>query len=100
MRNADYPLLTSQELTETGQSLYGSDWRSALARAFAVTEAEIAAVESGNTVAPEQWRAQLIALAQDMALRALEAANNLLWQDATEETAPPTIYAAQSQRLA
>jgi len=90
--DTDFPLLSPQELTATGQTLYGPGWRAALAQAFDVTEAEIVAVESGRAVAPEGWRALLIALAQDMALRSLEAANNLLWRDAAiDETAlqPP-----------
>jgi hypothetical protein len=58
---------------------------------FAVTEAEIVAVESGRATAPHCWRDQLIAVAQDTALRALEAANNLLWREASKET--PLLYA-------
>jgi hypothetical protein len=89
VRNADYPLLTSQELTTTGQALFGPGWRAALAHAFEVSQAEIVAVESGKKAAPEQWRGQLIALAQDMALRSLEAANNLIWRDEADEASQP-----------
>ncbi len=99
MRDTAYPLLTSQELTTTGQSLYGADWRAALARAFAVSEADIILVESGQALAPEEWRAQIIALAQDMALRALEAANNLLWRDVTEEPVQQPLYVLQPPRF-
>jgi hypothetical protein len=91
VRNADYPLLTPQELATTGQALFGSGWRAALAHAFGVSQAEITAVESGKKAAPEHWRAQLIALAQSMALRALDAANNLIWREEAAETSqqPP-----------
>lgn len=99
VRDAVYPLLTSRELTKTGQALFGPGWRAALAKAFAVTEAEIVAVESGRAAAPETWRAQLIALAQATALRAMETANDLLWRDAQDEIVQP-IYAPQPPRFA
>ncbi len=81
MGGGDYPTLTPLELTAAGQALYGADWRRALAAALETSEADIAMVESGRCAAPEDWRAKLIALAQDMALRALEAASTLLWRD-------------------
>lgn len=99
--DADYSPLTPQELAATGQALYGPGWRAALAHAFAVTEAEIVAVESGQAPAPEEWRVQLIGLAQELALRALEAANNLLWRHlGAEETVQQPLYAPQPPRFA
>lgn len=101
MFDTDYSALSPSELARTGQALYGTSWRSALAHAFAVTEAEIVAVESGQMSAPEDWRPQLIGLAQDMALRALEAANHLLWRDVgAEEPAQQPLYAPQPPRFA
>jgi len=99
--DTDFHLLAPHELTATGQALYGPGWRAALAQAFGVTEADIVAVESGRVAAPDGWRALLIALAQDMALRSLEAANNLLWRDVgIDEPAPQPLYAPQPPRFA
>lgn len=101
MLDTDFPPLSPHELAKTGQDLFGPGWRAAIAHAFGVTEAEIVAVESGQTPPPDEWRAQLIGLAQDMALRALEAANNLLWRDVgIDETAPQSLYAAPPPRFA
>lgn len=101
MFDTDYSALSPSELAKTGQALYGPSWRSALAHAFDVTEAEIVAVESAKVRAPEEWRAQLIGLAQDMALRALEAANQLLWRDVgAEEPVQQPLYAPQPPRFA
>ncbi|MBL8547748.1 MAG: hypothetical protein JNL81_14870 [Hyphomonadaceae bacterium] len=94
MHDANYPRLSSYELTKAGQALFGAGWRGVLAKAFEVTESEIVAVESGRVVAPETWRAQLIALAQATALRAMETANTLLSRDAGEEVGQP-LYAPQ-----
>ncbi|ANP46363.1 hypothetical protein [Candidatus Viadribacter manganicus] len=99
MIDSAYPLLAPHELAQTGQALFGAGWRAALAHAIGVKEAEIVSVESGNAAAPSEWRAQLIALAQDMALRSLEVANNLLWRDLPEE-APQELYAPQAPRYA
>lgn len=96
----DFHLLTPRELAKTGQSLFGAGWRAAFAQAFAVEEADIVAVESGRMPAPEEWRPQLIALAQDMALRALEAANELLWREVAEEPVQQPLYASQPLRYA
>lgn len=74
-------------------------WRRELALVFNVSETDIARVEAGCAEAPPTWRAELVALAQDMALRALETASTLLWRVAANEDeapdyAPPTpIYA-------
>ena len=95
-----YPLLTPQELAKTGQAVFGPCWRAALAHAFGVNEAAIVLVESGSAEAPAEWRPQLIALAQDMALRSLEAANNLLWRDVAEEAPQQPRYAPQPPRFA
>lgn len=99
MREAVYPSLTPDELASAGQALFGAGWRGELARAFGVSETDIARVEAGRTEAPPTWRAELVALAQDMALRALETASTLLWrvtetEDEAPGYAPPTpIYA-------
>lgn len=101
MFDTAYSVLSPHELAKTGLALYGPGWRTALAHAFGVSEAEIVAVESGKADAPEDWRALLIGLAQDMALRALEAANSLLWRDvANEELAQQPLYAPQPPRFA
>jgi hypothetical protein len=96
MRDGAYPRLTPQELAAAGHALYGAAWRPALARALAVTEAEIILVETGRAAAPASWRATVVALAQDMALRALDAASNLLSRVAElDDTAPSEpAYAA------
>ena len=89
MRDTDYPALSAQELAASGHALYGAGWRATLAQALSVKESEIVAVESGQAPAPAEWRAQLISLAQELALRALEAANNLLWQESRVQDAAP-----------
>lgn len=93
VRDADYPLLTSRELAATGQALFGPAWRAALAHAFAVTEADITAVERGQP-APREWRPKLIALAQETAVKALEAASNLLWRESSAYQALQSAAAA------
>lgn len=96
MRDTDYPLLTARELATTGQALFGPSWRAALAHAFAVTEADIAAVERGLP-APREWRARLVMLAQEMAVKALDAASNLLSREPVGHEAPQS--AAMAPRL-
>lgn len=100
MRDANLPVLTSAELVRAGEALYGAHWRAELARAFGLAdEAPIRAVEAGRVNAPLTWRAQLIALAQDAALRAMDVAGSLLWQeaasasDASAKAAPQPAYA-------
>lgn len=102
MQDAHYSTLTPQELAATGRALYGAGWRAELARAFGVVEAEIVGVESGRRPAPAEWRAKLIALAQDVALRALEAANNLLWREAQTEdpNVVQPLFAPEPPRMA
>jgi hypothetical protein len=92
VRETDYPSLTPQELAAAGQALYGAAWRAELARALEASETDIVMVESGRVEAPAEWRAKLIALAQDLALRALEMASNLLWRDG--EDAPEELALA------
>jgi hypothetical protein len=89
MGDGDFPRLTPRELAAAGHALYGAGWRNALAHALNSTESEIVMVETGCMPAPENWRALVVALAQDMALRALDAASNLLWREADGDAAPP-----------
>jgi hypothetical protein len=92
--------MTPQQLAAVGQALYGPCWRRAMAKALGTSEKEVQLVESGRAPAPEAWRAQLVALAQDMALRALEAANNLLWREAdAAEAAPASGFAAAGRHV-
>lgn len=79
---AEYFPLTASELVTAGRALYGADWRGDLTRALELTDDKlIRAVEAGMVEAPSSWRARLIALAQDAALRAMQAASALLWRD-------------------
>lgn len=79
--------MTAQELAAAGRALYGSNWRAELAHALGYAdEALIVAVEAGKNPAPPEWRAKLIALAQDAALRAMDVASALIWREA--EPAP------------
>jgi len=98
MRDGTYPRLTPQELAAAGQALYGAGWRNALAHALEVTETDIIMVETGRAPAPEGWRAEVVALAQDMALRALDAASTLLWREADGEDAPMDAICALAPR--
>lgn len=92
MHQGEFPPLTPQELAVTGQALFGAGWRTELARTFGISETQIVMVESGRAQAPGEWRAKLVQLAQDTALRALEAANNLMWRENGEAAAP--LYAS------
>ena len=87
MTQAEYPLLMPQELAAAGQALFGDDWCASMARALGVTEAEVERVADGRIEAPDAWRPRLVALSQDMALRALETASTLLWR-VTQSVAP------------
>lgn len=80
MYEADYPHLTPQELQAVGQALYGAAWRAELAHALGVAEVDVVMIEAGRMAAPAAWRGKLVALAQDMALRALDVASTLLWR--------------------
>lgn len=88
-----YPSITPQELVAAGQSLYGAAWRAELAAKFGVDESDIVMVETGAMPAPKEWRAVLVALAQDTALRAMETASNLMWRGVSteEERAPAAV---------
>ena len=99
MGGGDYPSITPLELAAAGQALYGASWRNELSRILGVDENDIVMVESGTVLAPREWRARLIALAQDRALRAMEMAADLMWRAAGpqegEALAPtPTIRLA------
>lgn len=77
-----YPRLTAEELAQTGEALFGAHWREELARGFGLTDDRaIRAVEAGRMEAPLEWRARLIAIAQDVALRAMDLAATLLWRE-------------------
>lgn len=76
---SDFPSLTPEELATAGQTLFGPTWRGELARLFGVSEGEVTRAELGMQIPPHEWRAKLIGVAQDAALRALEIASNLLW---------------------
>ena len=82
MGKTAFPALSAAELTEAGQALFGPHWRQEMALALGLDDdALIGEVESGRLPAPPEWRAQLVAIAQDCALRAMEVASTLLWQD-------------------
>jgi hypothetical protein len=85
MREDGPPALTPQELAAAGEALYGAGWRAQLADAFGVPELDIVRVERGQAAAPRDWRARLVMLAQDAALRALDAASTLLWRECGAE---------------
>lgn len=97
VRDADYPSLTPKQLADVGQALFGAGWRAALAGAFAISETDNVMVESGQKSAPHQWRAKLVALAQDRALRAMDAASSLLWREEGDPRTP--LYAPQPPRF-
>ncbi|MBC7768882.1 MAG: hypothetical protein H7124_08840 [Phycisphaerales bacterium] len=52
-----------------------------MAAALGVDERDVAMAEIGTYAPPAEWRAKLIALAQETAHRALQTAGNLLWRD-------------------
>ena len=94
---AEYFPLTARELAIAGRALYGADWRGELAAALDLSDEKlIRAVEAGMVEAPGSWRARLIALAQDAALRAMQAASSLLWreEDLAVDTAAPVQHPA------
>jgi len=82
--------LSPRELIEAGVALYGANWRSELARRLGLPDdSQIRAVEQGRLRAPAAWRGQIIALAQDAALRAMDVASSLIWRDRGDEDALP-----------
>lgn len=93
MRMGVLPPLTSAELAEAGQALFGAHWRMELARAFGLEEdGLVRAVEDGKVAAPADWRARLVMLAQEAALRALDTASSLLACE--KETQEPAAFIA------
>jgi len=60
-----------------------------MARALGVSEAEVTRAELGALAPPAAWRAKLIGLAQDNALRALETASNLLCPEPEQAPSHP-----------
>lgn len=88
MAAPDLQTLSPLELATTGLALYGAGWRTRLAAALEVSEDELALVERGLMAPPREWRAKLVMLAQDLALRAMEAANALLWCEEVAESEP------------
>lgn len=85
--SADHPSLTPLELAAAGQALFGVHWRGEMARRLGVTEAEIRLIEKGMVAVPPEWRARLIALAQDVSLRAMQIAAELMWDETRVEAA-------------
>lgn len=82
-----FPSLTPLELAAAGKGLFGAHWRSELALALGVSEADIAAIEAGAASVPPEWRVQLIAVAQDVSMRALRIASELMWDETRAEAA-------------
>lgn len=92
--------LTPDELVEAGRALFGPSWRPELARVLDVSEGDVAEVEFGITVAPSEWRARVIAQAQEVAFQALQTANNLLWGECEITGEPPPVFAPPMPRFA
>jgi hypothetical protein len=94
VRDENYPSVAPLELAAIGRILFGIGWRSELAQALGASETDVVMVESGRAPAPGDWRGKLVTLAQDHALKALEAANNLLAPRKDAALAPhPPLYA-------
>jgi len=89
---SDFPDLAPHDLAAAGQALFGAGWRAETARALGVSEREIARAELGLMTPPAEWRAKLIGLAQDQALRALETASNLLCPETEPAPSHPGSY--------
>lgn len=82
MGEAGFPPLEPEELVCAGRALYGAHWRTELAAALGLADdTMIRAVETGVIRGPGAWRARLIALAQEAALRAMDTANALLCRE-------------------
>ena len=99
MRGSDYPPITPRELAAAGQALYGAAWRCELSRILGVDENAIVMVESGTVLAPPEWRARLVVLAQDRALQAMEMAADLMWSGVMAD-APAAQAPHPAMRLA
>lgn len=85
--SADHPSLTPLELAAAGQALFGAHWRGELARRLGVTEAEVRLIERGMMAVPPSWRSRLIGLAQDVSLRAMQIAAELMWDETRVDAA-------------
>jgi hypothetical protein len=85
--SAEHPSLTPLELAAAGQALFGVHWRGEVARRLGVTEAEVRLIERGTMPVPPSWRARLIGLAQDVSLRAMQIAAELMWDETRVEAA-------------
>jgi len=99
VREAAFPVLAPKELVATGQTLFGADWRAELSRALGLPDERfLRAVEAGVEQAPADWRQRLISIAQDQAMKAMDAASSLLWRG--EDRAPePQARTAEPPRL-
>lgn len=86
MRKTHLPILTAAELIAAGEALYGPNWRAELVRTLGLRDDRvIRAVEAGRMEAPADWRASLIEIAQETAVRAMDTAGALLWCDREEQ---------------
>ncbi len=96
MRKTLFPVLTADELAHAGEALFGAQWRAPMAHVLGLAdEAQIRAVEAGAMAAPPEWRARLIATAQDAAVRAMDVAAALLWREVND----PAEEGFAAQRL-
>lgn len=97
VRKTTFPALSADELAQAGEALFGADWRMPMARALGLPDdAAIRAVEAGRMEAPAEWRARLIATAQDTAVRAMDIAGVLLWRESEEK---PSAASYSTPRL-
>lgn len=95
MRPNNLPALTSEELARSGVALFGANWRAEMAGALGLSDDTlIRAVEKGRLAAPSDWRARLIAIAQDVALNAMETAGALLWFEHDQTQRPACAQSA------
>jgi hypothetical protein len=92
----DYVPLNGRELASAGRALFGVRWREELASVLGCSERFIADIEKGQAIAPSAWRAQVIGLAQDVAVRAMETASNLLMGEADAKIATPPPATAEA----
>jgi hypothetical protein len=101
MRPNTFPVLTAEELALSGRVLFGVHWRAEMARALGLAdESLIRAVEAGREPAPDEWRARLIAMAQDLALNAMETASRLLQVEEAGQSPQPAQAEAAKRRIA
>lgn len=101
MRHEPSPSLSPRELANAGYALFGANWRAELAQAFGLEdEGRIHDVEAGRETAPPDWRARLIALAQDAALKAMDVASTLIWSETRAAEAENGVKAASAAATA